>query len=168
MDMNALFGTDQALTIAVTAVIFYGYMVFLLRISGKRTTMSMTSFDFVSTVAMATIIGSTILQGSISLIEGMIAVTALVALQWIIALASSRSPLVRNVVSSSPALLFVDGQFNEANMAAARISHEQLMQKVRTAGHASTDSVQAVVLESAGSVSVIEKNKSSGSLDLKP
>lgn len=168
MDFDALFGTDQAFEIAITAGAFYGYMVLLLRISGKRTTMTMTSFDFVSTVAMATIIGSTILQGTISLIEGMIAVTVLVALQWIIALASSRSPLVRNVVSSSPAMLFADGQFHQANMAAARISREQLMQKIRSAGHASPDSVQAVVLESAGSVSVIEKDKSSGNIDLKP
>jgi uncharacterized membrane protein YcaP (DUF421 family) len=168
MNTDALFGTDQALEIAVTAVIFYAYMVFLLRISGKRTTMSMTSFDFVSTVAMATIIGSTILQGTISLIEGMIAVTALVAMQWVAGLVSARNATIRQIITSNPTLLFKDGEFYEQNLAAVRISQEQLLQKVRAAGHAGTASVNAIVMESAGSVSVIEKSKSHEELNLDP
>lgn len=166
MDMDVLIGVDQALEIAVTAVIFYGYMVFLLRITGKRTTMSMTSFDFVSTVAMATIVGSTILQGTISLVEGMVAVTALVALQWLAGLISARSAVVRRIVTSEPTLLFRDGEFLEQNLSAVRISREQIMQKVRAAGHAGTDSVSAIVMESAGTISVIEANKSQQELDL--
>jgi len=38
-------------------------------------------FDFVSTVAMGTIIGSTIISSSIALTTGLIGLTALVALQ---------------------------------------------------------------------------------------
>lgn len=166
MDMDALIGADQAIEIAVTAVIFYGYMVFLLRITGKRTTMSMTSFDFVSTVAMATIVGSTILQGTISLVEGMVAVTALVALQWVAGLISARSSVIRRIITSEPTLLFKDGDFYEQNLSAVRISREQIMQKVRAAGHAGTDSVSAIVMESAGTVSVIEKSKSEQELDI--
>jgi uncharacterized membrane protein YcaP (DUF421 family) len=168
MDMDALLGTDQALEIAITAVVFYGYMVLLLRISGKRTTMAMTSFDFVSTVAMATIIGSTILQGTISLIEGMVAVTALVALQWVAGLISARSARIRHLITSNPTLLFKNGEFQDGNLAEERISREQLLQKVRAAGHAGTASVSAIVLESAGTVSVVDKSKSQEELDLSP
>jgi uncharacterized membrane protein YcaP (DUF421 family) len=159
MDTGALFGTGQALEIAITAVVFYGYMVLLLRISGKRTTMSMTTFDFVSTVAMATIVGSTILQGSVSLLEGMVAVTVLVAMQWIAGWVSARYPGIRNVITSSPVVLFENGHFNDKNLAAERISREQLQQKIRAAGHGSLASVSAIVMESAGTVSVIEKRQ---------
>lgn len=168
MNTDAFVGTDQALEIAINAAAFYVYMVVLLRISGKRTTMSMTSFDFVSTVAMATIIGSTILQGTISLIEGMIAVTVLVALQWIAGLVSARSQAVRQIITSAPALLYQSGQFRDEILDAERISTQQVMQKVRTAGHANMQTVQAIVLESAGTVSVIEREKSEGDLDLSP
>jgi uncharacterized membrane protein YcaP (DUF421 family) len=160
MDMDVLIGTDNALPIAVKAVVFYGYMVLLLRISGKRTTMEMTSFDFVSTVAMATIIGSTILQGTISLLEGMVAVTTLVAMQWVAGQISAQSPGMRHLITSNPSLLFQDGHFYEENLARERVSREQLMQKVRAAGHASTESVSAIVMESAGTISVVDKSKS--------
>ncbi|TVR73488.1 MAG: DUF421 domain-containing protein [Sphaerobacteraceae bacterium] len=157
MNTEALFGTGQALEIAITAVVFYGYMVLLLRISGKRTTMSMTTFDFVSTVAMATIVGSTILQGTVSLLEGMVAVTVLVALQWVAGSVSARSPVIRHFITSSPAVLYENGQFNEENLMAERISREQLQQKIRAAGHGNLATVNAIVLESAGTVSVVEK-----------
>jgi uncharacterized membrane protein YcaP (DUF421 family) len=160
MDMDVLIGTDNVLPIAVKAIAFYGYMVLLLRISGKRTTMEMTSFDFVSTVAMATIIGSTILQGTISLLEGMVAVTTLVAMQWVAGRISAQSPGMRQLITSNPTLLFQDGQFHEDNLAQERVSREQLMQKVRAAGHASTESVSAIVMESAGTISVVDKSKS--------
>lgn len=168
MDPDALIGHDQWLSIAVNAGAFYLYMVLLLRISGKRTTMSMTSFDFVSTVAMATIIGSTILQSAISLLEGMIAVTVLVALQWVAGMASARSRSFRNIIVSAPSLLYRDGRFHEANLVSERVSQEQVMQKVRTAGHASTDTVYAIVMESAGTVSVVERDKAEGEMDLSP
>jgi uncharacterized membrane protein YcaP (DUF421 family) len=166
MDTDALFGTGQALTIAIKAVVFYAYMVLLLRISGKRTTMEMTSFDFVSTVAMATIIGSTILQGTITLIEGMVAVTALVIMQWIAGQVSARSARIRHLITSTPSLLFKDGVFIEENLAAERVSREQVMQKVRAAGHASTESVSAIVMESAGTISIVDKSKSQQELEL--
>lgn len=166
MNTDALIGTDQVATIAINAAAFYVYMVALLRITGKRTTMSMTSFDFVSTVAMATIIGSTILQGTISLLEGMVAVTVLVAMQWVAGLVSARSQAARNIITSGPSLLYREGQFDERNMAAERISRDQVMQKVRSAGHSSTDTVYAIVMESAGTVSVIERSKAEGDLDI--
>jgi uncharacterized membrane protein YcaP (DUF421 family) len=167
MDINTLVGANQALSIAVKAIAFYVYMVVLLRISGKRTTMSMTSFDFVSTVAIATIIGSTILQESISLLEGMVAVTVLVGMQWAAGSVSARSRRIRHFITSAPSLLYQNGQYLEKNLAAERISREQLMQKIRAAGHAGTTTVKAVVLESAGSVSVIEVEKSRDELDLR-
>lgn len=168
MDLDTLIGTDNAMSILAKTFGFYVYMVILLRISGKRTTMEMTSFDFVSTVAIATIVGSTILQGSISLLEGMIAVTALVAMQVIAGHVSARSRSVRQIITSKPTILFQHGQFHESNLAAERVSREQVMQKVRAAGHASTASVRAIVMESAGTISIVERNESEQPLKLEP
>jgi uncharacterized membrane protein YcaP (DUF421 family) len=167
MDTEALIGTDQAVTIAIKAIVFYAYMILLLRISGKRITMQMTAFDFVSTVAMATIIGSTILQGTISLLEGIVAVTALVAMQWIAGQISARSPAIRHFLTDSPTLLYQGEAFQDENLAASRLSREQVMQKVRAAGHANLSTVSAIILESAGSVSVISRDGTEQPLDIR-
>jgi uncharacterized membrane protein YcaP (DUF421 family) len=159
MSLDALIGTEQILTVAIKALLAYWYVVILLRIAGKRTTMAMTTFDFVSTVAMATIIGSTIVSPSVSLIEGLTAITALVGVQWVVGSASARSERIRHVITGSPVLLFRQGSFLDENLRAERMSREQLLQKVRAAGHVNTGTVEAIYVESAGTVSVIPKQR---------
>ncbi len=77
----------------IEAVVFYSYAVLLLRLAGKTTVGTARIFDFVSTVAMGTMVGSTIISKSIALTTGLAGLTALVALQWAVAYASSRNPL---------------------------------------------------------------------------
>jgi uncharacterized membrane protein YcaP (DUF421 family) len=160
MSLEAFVGTDQALVIAIKALIAYWYVVVLLRIAGKRITMTLTTFDFVSTVAMATIIGSAIVSPSISLLEGLTAITALVGVQWVVGSVSARSERVRNLITSAPKVLFERGRFIDENLRAERMSREQLLQKVRAAGHADIDTVGWIILESAGSVSVVARANS--------
>jgi uncharacterized membrane protein YcaP (DUF421 family) len=159
MSLDALIGTDQLITVAVKAPLAFWYVVILLRVAGKRATMTMTTFDFVSTVAMATIIGSTIVSPSVSLIEGLAAITALVAVQWAVGSASSRSERFRNLVTGSRKVLYEDGHFIDENLRSERLSREELLQKVRAAGHADTETVGVIILEHAGTVSVIPKQR---------
>jgi uncharacterized membrane protein YcaP (DUF421 family) len=56
-----LFGGWSGMSAAVIeAVVFYFYAILLLRLAGKTTLGTARIFDFVSTVAMGTIIGSTV------------------------------------------------------------------------------------------------------------
>lgn len=91
MDLGLFGGWSGATSVLVKVVIFYFYAVLLLRLAGKRTIATTTVFDFVSTVAMGTIIGTTIISSSIALSDGIIGLTALVALQWLVAYASAHS-----------------------------------------------------------------------------
>jgi uncharacterized membrane protein YcaP (DUF421 family) len=91
MDLG-LFGSWTTLATAlIEAVVFYFYAILLLRLAGKTTVGTARIFDFVSTVAMGATIGSTIISSTITLTTGMVGLTALVALQWAVAYASSRS-----------------------------------------------------------------------------
>jgi len=65
----------------VEAAILYPYAVLVLRLAGKTTVGTARTFDFVSTVAMGTMVGSTIISESIALTTGLVGLTALVALQ---------------------------------------------------------------------------------------
>jgi uncharacterized membrane protein YcaP (DUF421 family) len=66
-------------------------LVILLRISGKRTLSKMNAFDFVVTVALGSTLATVLLDRSISLIEGVAALTLLIALQFAITWLSVRS-----------------------------------------------------------------------------
>lgn len=148
-------GTAGILQTIVSAVAAYVVLVFLLRISGKRTLADMNAFDFIVTVALGSILATTILSSSVSLAEGLAAVVVLVALQALVAFMASRSAAVRKAVKSEPALLVRDGQILESAMREARLSKAEVFAAIRAQGQADIADVAAVVLETNGDLSVI-------------
>ena len=155
MDLGLFGGWDSMAGALIEALVLYPYAVLVLRLAGKTTVGTARIFDFVSTVAMGTMVGSTIISKSIALTTGLAGLTALVALQWAVAYASSRSPRFYRITTNTPRLLHDGSHFLEENLRAERITREDVLVKVREAGHPGLGSVAAVVLETTGNVAVI-------------
>ena len=158
MDLGLFGGWGSALGTLIEAAVFYPYAVLLLRLSGKATVGTARIFDFVSTVAMGTMIGSTIISQSIALSTGMVGLTAIVALQWTVAYASSRSERFYRITTNTPRLLYDGSRFLDRNLSDERITREDVSAKIRQSGHPSLESVAAVVLETTGNVAVISSS----------
>ena len=156
MEELGLFGGGgSALAALIEALVFYPYAVLLLRLAGKTTVGTARVFDLVSTLAMGTVIGSTIISQSIALTTGMVGLTAIVALQWTVAYASSRSGRFYRITTNTPKLLYDGSRFLEERLKAERLAREDVLAKVRQSGHPNMGSVAAVVLETTGNMAVI-------------
>lgn len=151
-------GWSNMLGTLIEAVVFYSYAILLLRVAGKTTVGTARIFDFVSTVAMGTMIGSTIISSSITLTTGLVGLTALVALQWTVAYASSRGGRFYRITTNTPRLLYDGSRFLDANLSDERITRDDVKAKIRQSGHSSLESVAAVVLETTGNVAVISSS----------
>lgn len=162
MDLGLFGGWAGMEGALVEAAVLYPYAVLLLRLAGKTTVGSARIFDFVSTVAMGTMVGSTIISKSIALTTGLAGLTALVALQWAVAYASSRSGLFYRITTNTPRLLYDGSRFLEENLRAERMTREDVKAKIREGGHPNLESVAAVVLETTGNVAVIGSSVPSG------
>jgi uncharacterized membrane protein YcaP (DUF421 family) len=66
-------------------------------------------------------------------------------------------------MTSQPTLLYYQGSFLEKNMRKERVSKDDLLGTVRQNRIGSLDEVEAIVLETNGSVSVIKKGGTQGS-----
>ncbi len=148
--------------ILVTAVLLYPLLIIMLRISGKRTLSKMNMFDFVITIALGSMVSAIVMDGAIPLVEGLTGLAALIALQFTVTWSSVRFSFVNKSVKGEPQLLYHDGRFIEKAMKKERIKKDEIMQAVRTTGKSSFASVRAVVLETDGSLSVMEKESSEG------
>ena len=69
------------IAILLTALGIYLAIILFTRIAGKRSFSKMSSFDFAMTVAVGSIIASTILSKSVSLIQGVVGLAAVYILQ---------------------------------------------------------------------------------------
>jgi uncharacterized membrane protein YcaP (DUF421 family) len=139
----------------ILAVLAYGSLVFLLRVSGKRTLSKMNVFDFVFIVALGSTLAATILSPGVTLADGVLALSALIGLQIILSWLCTRSHLLDRVINGEPALLLHRGRFLREAMGRERVTEEEIRASVRNRGLASFDEVESIVLETDGTFSVV-------------
>jgi len=136
-------------------VLAYVSLVFMLRVSGKRTLAKMNAFDLVVTVAIGSTLATIVLSKSVALAEGLLALALLIGMQFAISWSSTRMPWLRRVVTGEPRLLLRDGAMLDDALRDARVTREEVRAAVRSAGIGALGEVAAVVLETDGSFSVI-------------
>lgn len=139
----------------VVGVLAYISLVLLLRLSGRRTLSKMNAFDLVVTVALGSTFATILLNRDVSLAEGVMALALLIGLQYAVTWSSVRAAWIRKLVTGEPALLFYRGRFLDDALRAARVTEDEVRAAVRSQGLAALDGIEAVVLETDGSFSVI-------------
>lgn len=144
--------------IALTGALAYAALVVLLRISGKRTLSKMNAFDLVVTVALGSCLATVILSKDVALADGVVGVGLLIALQYAVTWLSIRSSAVSDLVKSEPALLVRRGEMLRSALRRERVLESEILAAVREQGLASLAQVEAVVLETDGSLSVIQRS----------
>lgn len=155
---DLLFGDWGSLGRTVfTGVLGYTALVFLLRISGRRTLSKMNAFDLVVTVALGSTLATVLLNRDVSLVQGAAAFALLIGLQYAVTWSSVRISWVRSVVTGEPALLHYGGEMIPSALKRARVTEEEARAAVRGAGIEDLERVEAVVLETDGSFSVVAR-----------
>ncbi len=145
----------DVLNVVVFSAVIYAFVIASHRLVGKRAASQMNNFDWIVTVAMGALMGSTILSESVSLVEGLVAVTTLLALQYLVTSAAVRWPTFRHAVQAGPRLLYYEGIALEDALKGERVTESDVLHAARDAGHRSLSEVAAVVLESDGTLSVL-------------
>ncbi len=142
--------------IAVIGVLAYITLIVMLRFTGKRTLSKMNAFDLIVTVALGSTLSAAILNNQVSLVECALALALLCALQYVVTFTSVRSQTFANLVKSEPALLYFEGSFLPEALRRERVTEKEALAAMRSQGVADLDRVKAVVLETDGSLSVVQ------------
>ncbi|MDE0563438.1 DUF421 domain-containing protein [Exiguobacterium sp. B2(2022)] len=144
--------------IVLTGVGAYISIILMLRISGKRTLAKMNAFDFIVTVAMGSILATTLTSQQTSLLAGLTAFGTLVILQYMLAKLSRRFTMVNRMIKSEPTLLFYRGNYLQEYLKKERILEMEVIQAIRASG-TPLEQVEAVVLETDGTFSVLKDSQ---------
>ncbi|WP_036158704.1 DUF421 domain-containing protein [Maribacter forsetii] len=160
--MKELFNTswETVMLISTSAIGIYMAIILLTRIIGKRSFSKMSSFDFAMTVAVGSIVATTILSSSVKLIEGLVGLAMVYVLQISIAMAR-RNRTVQNIVDNSPLLLMDGEKIIPSNLRKARVTEGDLRSKLREANVTELSQIKAVIFETTGDISVLHKEDDS-------
>jgi uncharacterized membrane protein YcaP (DUF421 family) len=159
-------GWQPILRIFLVGILAYFFLILILRISGKRSLSKLNAFDLVVTIALGSTLASLVLDAKVALAEGIVAFAVLVGLQFAVTWSSVRWPIVRKFTTGEPMLLTYRGSFLRSALKSERITEEELLAAVRAAGLLTMDKVDAVVLETDGSISVLWQGSQTGKSSL--
>ncbi|TYP74392.1 DUF421 domain-containing protein [Aquimarina intermedia] len=148
----------------VGSILIFVAVVTLTRIIGLRSFAKFTAYDFAFTVAIGSIISST-LTSSTSISHGATAIASLLILTYIFSYLQRKFSMVSAIISNKPLLLMNGNEILYDNLKYARIEKTQLIAKLREANVLDFDQVEAVVLESTGDISVLHKSSSEMNLN---
>ena len=149
--------------IAFTALGIYLAVILLTRLQGLRAFSKMSSFDFAITVAIGSVIASTVVLESVSLMKGAVALAALYTVQFTAATLRQRFGWFGHVQDNEALLLMAGSRILEENLRKAQMTRRDLRSKLREANVIHKDQVRAVVMETTGDVSVLHTAASDGS-----
>jgi uncharacterized membrane protein YcaP (DUF421 family) len=145
--------------IVLRAAVLYFFVVFVMRVIGRRELSSMTPFDLVLLIVLGDAIQQGLTQDDYSITGAVIAVATIAALQVIVSYTSFRFPRARRVLDGDPIVLMQDGEVIERNLKRERITVEELAEQARGQQLASLGDVQWAVFEPNGTISFIPKNQ---------
>ncbi len=144
-----------ALMSVVSAVGIYLAVIAYTRLAGLRSFSKMSSFDFAMTVAIGSLVASTILTRDPPLLRAVVALGALYGLQIGVARLRVAGGLVPRLVDNEPVVLMEGGRMDEAAMRRAEVTRDDLLAKLRSANVLRLEQARYVVLETTGDISVL-------------
>lgn len=149
-------GWDTIGRVLVVGTLAYIGLLIILRTSGKRTLSKMNAFDMVVTVALGSTLSNIFMSRQTGLADGLTGLATLALLQFVVAWLSLRWPGFKKLIKSEPTLLFFQGQFLDRAMRGQRVVKDEVLTAIRQSGIERLDDVQAVVLETDGSFTVVK------------
>lgn len=154
MDKWFQFSTEALLAIVSTSIGIYISVVLLTRIGGKRSFSKMSSFDFAITVAIGSMIATTVLSKSVSLWDGITGLAILYLIQLVTAYLR-RYKHVQDITDNKPLLLMEGSKILYDNLKKARVTESDLKAKLREANVLELPQIRAVIFESTGDIAVL-------------
>src|ERR687885_2794594 len=144
--------------IVLRAIVLYAFIVFVMRVIGRRELSSMTPFDLVLLIILGDAIQQGLTQDDYSVTGAVIAVGTMATMQVFTSYLSFRWRLARRVLEGEPIVVVDRGKLVEHNLKRERMTADEVAEEMRQQQIASPDQVEWGILEANGSISFIEKS----------
>ncbi len=144
--------------IVLRAAIAYVFIVFMLRIIGRRELSSLGPTDLVLLVVMGDLIQNGVTQSDYSVTGIFLAVSTISLMTIGMSFVTFKSPRAQRVIEGEPLILVENGKPVQKNLKSERLNLGDVSEEMRGQGIESLDEVKWCVLESSGSMSFVKKS----------
>jgi uncharacterized membrane protein YcaP (DUF421 family) len=143
--------------IVLRAAIAYVFIIFMLRIMGRRELSNLGPSDLVLLVVMGDLVQNGVTQSDQSITGIFLAVSTFALLTVAMSVLSFKSRRARTLIEGTPLILVEDGRLIAKNLRAERLRADDVAEQARGQGIESIDEIKWCLLETSGTMSFIKK-----------
>ena len=146
--------------IILASFLMYVSLSFMLRLFGKKEFSQLNVFDFVVFLVLAEIMTLSLESfGDLTLLHSILATLTIILSDRFITFFTMRSKKLRDMFEGVPSYIILDGKLQQETMKEIRYSIDDLTHQLRSDGIDSISKVAFAVLETNGTLSIIEKDQ---------
>ena len=142
--------------IVIRAAVAYAFIIFLLRIIGRRELSTLAPSDLVLLVVMGDLVQNGVTQSDQSVTGVFLALSTFAILTVAVSVVTFKSRRVQTLVEGAPLILVQDGKPVEKNLRSERLNIDDIAEQARGQGIERLDEIKWCVLESSGTMSFIK------------
>jgi uncharacterized membrane protein YcaP (DUF421 family) len=143
--------------IVFRAAFAWVFIVFVLRVMGRRELSSLSASDLILLVVLGDLIQNGVTQSDMSMTGVTIAITTFVLLTIASSYLSFKSARARKLIQGEPLIIVEDGKPIERNMRSELLTLDDVMEQARGNDIDGLDEVKWAVLEASGTITFIKK-----------
>ncbi|HZC43990.1 MAG TPA: YetF domain-containing protein [Acidobacteriaceae bacterium] len=132
-------------------IIVYFFLIFLLRIFGKRELAQLNPFDLVVLLSLGNVVQNALIGNDNSITGGIVGALSLLTINWLVVRFLYSSPKADRLVEGTEQVLVSDGVVDHAALRQELLTENELLAVIHRQGFDGFDSVKKCVLEPNGS-----------------
>ena len=134
----------------------YAFLVFMVRVVGRRPGKQMTPFEFVLVFFIGGLTLTFVVGDEASFTSALGQIMTIAVLHYLISWARTKSTAFARLTDGTPLVLLEKGQWRQVAMQRMRIADDDVMAAARDRGLKTFDDVEYAILERNGEITIIE------------
>ena len=145
--------------VIIRVVIAFITLLVLARIMGRKEISQMTFFNFISAIAIGNIGGSLVVNSTLSIRNGLIALVGWSIITITLGLIDIKTKSIRELIEGQPKILIKNGKIMESELRSVRLDIDALNALLREKNVFSIFDVDYAIFETDGKLSVMKKEE---------
>ncbi len=146
-------------SIFIRTIIIYVILTIMMKIMGKRRIGELEADELVSTLLISEIAAMPIGDGDIPLINAVIPIIFICALEVLLSAIKTRSSRVKHVIEGESVYIIYKGRLLQGALSENRLSINEILAEMRSQGVGDISEIEYAILEANGKLSIITKDK---------
>jgi uncharacterized membrane protein YcaP (DUF421 family) len=142
----------------IRGALVYVIMLFIFRMTGKRTLASIDTFDLVLTLIISETVQQALIDDDNSMTNALLLVLTLVSLDILLSILKERFPKLEQLLDSSAAVVVKGGKLQHEALQKERVDESDLLSAARQHHGISTlAEIDYAVVEKSGEITIVPK-----------